>query len=258
MREPENFSPFAFSSKIYSQIYSSKDTIAELEFIRNSFDRKPLSPGSKVLDIGCGTGRHSIELAKQGCDVVGIDRSTEMIAQARINSIKFPNLSAAFTDFELSELQSQQFDDIIALFHVVSYVTNDTELSFFFENARRLLKADGFFAFDVWYSPAVCYQMPSSNSKQFDIDGFGSVTRHCFPTEYLDQSLVDVNYTYEYKYKSETLVHKETHTMRHFTTNELRTIAHQSGFKILSIKEFLTGKQPSRDSWGVYYLLQAV
>ncbi|MEN6387475.1 MAG: methyltransferase domain-containing protein [Candidatus Cryosericum sp.] len=39
----------------------------------------PLLPGAAVLDVGCGVGRHSIELAKLGFHVIGIDKSTEYV-----------------------------------------------------------------------------------------------------------------------------------------------------------------------------------
>jgi ubiquinone/menaquinone biosynthesis C-methylase UbiE len=43
-----------------------------------------LGPGKKLLDLGCGTGRWALLLAKQtGCEVVGVDNSPEMLAQAR-------------------------------------------------------------------------------------------------------------------------------------------------------------------------------
>lgn len=54
-------------------------TTTEVSFLENLFQ---LPPGSRILDIGCGTGRHSVELAKRGYQVTGIDISTGMLAIA--------------------------------------------------------------------------------------------------------------------------------------------------------------------------------
>lgn len=56
------------------------NTRFEVEFLVELFD---LPPGSQVLDIGCGTGRHAVGLAKRGFRVTGIDLSSGMLAEAR-------------------------------------------------------------------------------------------------------------------------------------------------------------------------------
>ena len=52
----------------------------EVDFMEDVFQ---LGPGSSVLDVGCGTGRHSVELARRGYQVTGIDFSAGMLAVAR-------------------------------------------------------------------------------------------------------------------------------------------------------------------------------
>jgi SAM-dependent methyltransferase len=56
------------------------DTVNEVAFLIKEL---ALPPGSTILDVGCGTGRHSIELAKHGFKVTGLDLSAEMLNQAQ-------------------------------------------------------------------------------------------------------------------------------------------------------------------------------
>jgi trans-aconitate methyltransferase len=52
-------------------------------------------PGEKVIDLGCGTGTLTVEIAERGAEVLGIDGSPEMITRARV---KYPELSFVVGD----------------------------------------------------------------------------------------------------------------------------------------------------------------
>jgi len=58
----------------------TQNTLFEVEFL---LEELGLPPGAKLLDIGCGTGRHSIELARRGYQITGIDLSSGMLAEAQ-------------------------------------------------------------------------------------------------------------------------------------------------------------------------------
>lgn len=64
----------------YLQEPFTHNTKAEVDFIISELGVKP---GDSVLDIGCGTGRHSLELAARGMRVTGIDQSPDMLGVAR-------------------------------------------------------------------------------------------------------------------------------------------------------------------------------
>lgn len=58
----------------------TKNTLAEVDFI---IEELGLTEGCRILDIGCGTGRHAVELARRGYRMTGIDISSGMLAQAK-------------------------------------------------------------------------------------------------------------------------------------------------------------------------------
>jgi SAM-dependent methyltransferase len=64
----------------YMENVFTKNTPAEVEFIIDALD---LQPGDRILDIGCGTGRHTVELARRGYKMTGLDLSLGMLAEAR-------------------------------------------------------------------------------------------------------------------------------------------------------------------------------
>jgi ubiquinone/menaquinone biosynthesis C-methylase UbiE len=63
----------------------TKNTAAEADFLIEELN---LPKGSSILDVGCGTGRHSIELARRGYRMTGIDISSGMLAEAKEAAVK--------------------------------------------------------------------------------------------------------------------------------------------------------------------------
>ncbi|HKW34737.1 MAG TPA: class I SAM-dependent methyltransferase [Candidatus Acidoferrum sp.] len=63
-------------------------------------------PGERILDLGCGTGALTVEIAARGADVLGVDRSEEMIAQARkkFPALRFEVMDARRLRFSMDEL----------------------------------------------------------------------------------------------------------------------------------------------------------
>jgi SAM-dependent methyltransferase len=70
---------FDAHAPVYEENVFTKNTLREVDFL---LEELSLQPGGSVLDIGCGTGRHSVELAKRGYAVTGVDLSSEMLARA--------------------------------------------------------------------------------------------------------------------------------------------------------------------------------
>lgn len=84
---------------LWHQAVPPEYTAAEVEL---AWQELALAPGSQVLDVPCGHGRHAVELAGRGCRVTGVDLSAEALALARQSA------AAAAAPIELFECDMRQ------------------------------------------------------------------------------------------------------------------------------------------------------
>ena len=71
-----------FDSFYYHKLYAHRDSAEAQEFIDNIIEYTHPVSGSRILDLACGKGRHSVYLNKKGFDVVGVDLSQNSIEEA--------------------------------------------------------------------------------------------------------------------------------------------------------------------------------
>lgn len=100
--------------------------------------------GERILDLGCGTGRHSLELVRQGFSVVGVEISTELVKIAK-GEAQAQGLEATFLEADLRELDFEgEFDIVLNLNDgAVGYFESDEENHRTFEVISRALKPGG-------------------------------------------------------------------------------------------------------------------
>ena len=76
-----------------------------------------IKKGSKILDLPCGYGRHSVELAKRGFDIVGMDKSSSFLSIAK-SKARGQNLKVNFIQGDMRQLPVQlfrKFDAVVNL-----------------------------------------------------------------------------------------------------------------------------------------------
>ncbi len=85
-------------------------TVQEIDFLVGALG---LEPGMRVLDAGCGPGRHSFELGRRGIRVLGVDASPDFVALARGAAGDLP---VEFREADVRELAfADEFDAVICL-----------------------------------------------------------------------------------------------------------------------------------------------
>ena len=115
MRPPDGpwFNPLAeFLGPAYLRNAFTKGTEQEVDFLVAALG---LGPGARVLDVGCGPGRHSLSLARRGFDVLGVDHSPDFVALAT-EAAGAEALPARFAVLDVRDLAfAAEFDAAICL-----------------------------------------------------------------------------------------------------------------------------------------------
>jgi SAM-dependent methyltransferase len=107
------FNPVArFLGPAYLRNAFTKGTEQEVEFLVEALG---LEPGQRILDVGCGPGRHALAFARRGMDVVGVDLSPDFVKLAR-EAATAEELPASFEVLDVRDLAYEgDFDAVICL-----------------------------------------------------------------------------------------------------------------------------------------------
>src|SRR3954463_4603557 len=106
-----------------------------------------------VLELGCGTGRIAVPVARGGARIVGIDRSEEMLARARKRVARARgggDVSLPRGDIrELPFTRGTKFSAVLAAYGILQSLTRERDLTRTFGSVARVLRRGGLFAIDV-------------------------------------------------------------------------------------------------------------
>lgn len=244
-------------ARIYDLIYSDKDYDAECDLIEAVF-KKYDKEVRDILDVGCGTGNHSLRLSKRGYSLSSIDPSPSMLKafEEKISNddILIENFCAH--DFWFAE---HRFDAAICMFSTLNYVIETDRIIASLKNIRKHLKKGGLFLFDFWYGPAVLHIRPSEKHKIMKKDE-KMVIRVVTP-ELNTEKNIQISH-----YRFIVLIHgcvfndfEETHTLRFFFPDEITQFLQETGFKILSFSEFMNlSSPPNEETWDAMIVAEAI
>lgn len=246
-------------AEYYDMLYKDKNYEIECDFLEQIFNRFSNKRPLTILDVGCGTGGHSILLAKRGYKVTGVDVSEAMVAIAR-EKARREGLDIPFhvSPMEAMELH-QQFDVVICMFNAINYVVSDQALKRALINIRQHLVPGGLFLFDFRngitslrsYSPVRIKWVEDGQWKLLRI----SETR-------LDamEQLFYTTYTC-LVFEGDRLVKqfREEHIVRFLFPREVRHYLEESEFELLWMCRFLELDAPAdEEEWNIMVVAKAI
>jgi ubiquinone/menaquinone biosynthesis C-methylase UbiE len=106
--------------------------------------------GGGVLELGCGTGRVSFPLAKSGVDLVGVDRSEQMLARARQRTARTSG-SVSFVRADIRQLpfKRARFSMVLAPYGVLQSLIRERDLIETLKSVAHVLKPGATFGIDL-------------------------------------------------------------------------------------------------------------
>ena len=215
----EDGSPF-----LAHPLLTAERTSQEIDFIESEL---ALLPGARLLDVGCGFGRHSIELARRGYDVVGIDPAAAMITAARERAAKAAAGASLSIDFRQvwgeQFLTEVPFDATICLFTSLGQITPQGENNGLVQRAYASLRPEGRFVVEVPQRDATVDQLKPS-------DRFGDGERYTAVSRQYDPQKQTVTEIFRLVSPEEI----QTYTLRYrlYDRAALFALLRQAGFVI--------------------------
>lgn len=245
----------------YDAMYVDKDYDAECDLIEQALRTYGDGATSSILDLGCGTGNHSIPLAERGFTVQGVDRSEEMLERAWAKA----ELSSAGdrVSFQMADLSDfvapRPFDAVLMMFAVLGYQYENERLLASLRAVRGSLRPGGLFIGDVWYGPAVLSERPASRLRLIDLPDGTQMLRSATST--LDQRHHTCTVTFDLWRMTEDRIlgrSTESHPMRFFFPLELEMALASAGLRLVRLGGFPNpDDEPDETTWNVTFVARA-
>lgn len=254
---------------VYDRLNAEIDYSAWADFIEKCFDKYLPSRPELVLDLACGTGSMTREMALRGYDMIGVDGSPEMLS---IASERAYIASEAFSEDETDErlpilylLQDMRSFElygtvgaVLCCLDSINYLTESRDVKKCFSLVHNYLDPNGLFIFDV-NSPFKFENIYGDNAYVLeDEDESGAVfctwQNHFDPKSgicdfYLNLFSEDEDGRY--------IRQEEEQRERMYTPSELETMLSETGFEPIGVFGDLDLGAPKSDSERLYILARA-
>lgn len=226
-----NYNEFA---SIYDDLMNDFDYKEWADYIESIFDLYSKSP-SKILEMACGTGNLSYEIAKRGYNLLSFDLSSEMLARAYEKLNKYKNVKLLRQDMINFNLNSK-FDSIVSICDSINYIIDVKDLYSVFKNVYNHLEDNGLFIFDINSS----YKLQEIIGNNIFIEDREDVF-YTWQNEYdIDTNICNFYLTFFIKEKDKYHRFDEVHEERAYEVDEIVNLLKDIGFKEIDFYKCFT------------------
>ena len=216
-----------FDTPYYKLLYRNRNEDEARLFIDNILKKINIEPNSKILDLACGTGRHSIYLSKKGFDVVGIDNSKKNIITAKENE----NKKLIFFQQEMTKDINMRFNAIFNFFTSFGYVDHKYNYDTI-ENISKNLKKGGLFIIDFLNQKIVRKNIVEYEEKNIENINF-NIHRY-IENNYIIKEISFKHNKTKYNFKERVMLLDLKDFENYFNKNDLKIIDIYGNYKLSS------------------------
>ena len=198
-------------------------TESEANFVLDSLN---LEPGAQILDVGCGYGRHSMELAARGYHLVGLDMSLPLLLRGA-DEAQRRGLNINFVHGDMREMQFEsQFDGAFCLFETFGYFDDETNIQTA-KNIARALKPGARLVLDVLNRDYLVRELPT----RVWWEGDGCVVLEEVDFNYFSSRITSKR---SIAFEDGRQLEQEI-SIRAFALHELGKVLHGAGFRVVEV-----------------------
>lgn len=240
---------------IYDDLMAGVAYSLWLNYVRELWRSRGVWPGS-VLDVACGTGNVSFQLAAEGFVVAGVDASAGMIEVANSKFPKKRTLRPANPVFYCQDAAEMdvpgRFDAALSLFDSLNYILEPARLVRAFARVYHQLIPGGVFIFDVNTE----YALSHGFFNQDNLDS-GSYPRYVWKSSW-DPATRLCTVEMDFEALGESCVERfhETHYQRGYSIDELRTGLEDAGFVNIDFFHAFSFRKPGKKTDRLYVVAE--
>ena len=245
-------------ASLYDLFYAQKNYAEEAAFIHECIQKYHGGKAVHLLEMACGTGKHSYHLWQKGYKIIATDYSRDMLECARENHKQWKtNVEFHQLDMRHPVIHGEKPDVIICLFDSIGYLRTNENILGLLKFVRQQLKEDGLFITEYWNAGAFLRYFEPSRTKHFKTPETDITRISETEIDYVNQ-LAHVHYTITEK-GNDQIEHtlKETQSNRYFLHQEMQLFFQQAGLNCLnSFAGYANDTDIKIDTWHTVAVLK--
>ncbi len=235
---------YGFFSNVYDTLTENVNYAARADYIADLLAEHGIT-GGILLDLACGTGTLSIEMAKKGFEVIGVDASADMLSAAMNNAYNSEE-DILFLCQPMQQLDLYgTINAAICTLDSINHLTDPEDVQATFDKVSLFTESGGIFIFDI-NTVFKHRKILGDNTFVYDLDEVYCVWQNTLDVQ-TDTVQIDLD-IFEMLEDGAYERSQESFCERAYPVDTIKTMLTAAGFETLAIYDELTRNEPKEDS----------